>query len=93
MDTDTLPIGSIIKVSGKNFMTVGYQTMREEDHIKTGYYTVPFPMGFIDSESLGFCKDESIERVVFRGADYKRNEGFLERYDKFRDSVKKCRCR
>lgn len=74
MINNLLPIGSVITLKGatKKLMITGITVEREEDGKIYDYIGVPFPEGYIDSETmfLFFHKDiESVDYIGFMNAE------------------------
>ena len=62
-----LSIGSVVAVRGRRFVVVGHRVVRDGGHAGLGYLVVPYPFGFVDSDSLSLMPAAGVECVVRPG--------------------------
>ena len=69
MNNQLLPIGSVITLKGatKKLLIAGITVQREEDDKIYDYIGVPYPEGYIDSETMFLFFHKDIEQVNFIG--------------------------
>ena len=69
MAKQLLPNGSVVTLKGatKKLMTIGIEVEMEEDEKTYDYIAVPYPEGYIDSETMFLFMQEDIENVSFVG--------------------------
>lgn len=69
MINQLLPIGSVITLNGatKKLMIVGITVEREENQKIYDYIGVPYPEGYIDSETMFLFFHKDIENVDYIG--------------------------
>ena len=91
---DFLPIGSVVKLkeADKRLVIIGaMQQVNEEEKIKGYEYVgVPYPEGFLNSDSMILFQHEDIENISYLGfADIER-QSFLavvaKEYTKLREN-------
>lgn len=64
-----LPNGSVVTLKGatKKLMTIGIEVEMEGDEKTYDYIAIPYPEGYIDSETMFLFMQEDIENVSFVG--------------------------
>ena len=69
MAKQLLPNGSVVtlKVATKKLMTIGIEVEMEGDEKTYDYIAIPYPEGYIDSETMFLFMQEDIENVSFVG--------------------------
>ena len=69
MAKQLLPNGSVVTLKGatKKLMTIGVEVEMEGDEKTYDYIAVPYPEGYIDSETMFLFMQEDIENVSFVG--------------------------
>lgn len=69
MNKNLLPMGSVVTLEGaeKTLMIVGMLVENEETKKVYDYIAVPFPEGFIDSETMFLFSHEDIAQVHYVG--------------------------
>ena len=69
MAKQLLPNGSVVTLKGatKKLMTIGIEVEMEGDEKTYDYIAVPYPEGYIDSETMFLFMQEDIENVSFVG--------------------------
>lgn len=69
MNNQLLPVGSVITLKGatKKLLIVGITMQREDDDKIYDYIGVPYPEGYIDSETMFLFYHKDIELVNFIG--------------------------
>ena len=69
MAKQLLPNGSVVTLKGatKKLMTIGVEVEMEGDEKTYDYIAVPYPEGYIDSETMFLFMQEDIENVFFVG--------------------------
>lgn len=69
MVNQLLPVGSVITLKGasKKLLIVGITVERAEDRKVYDYIAVPFPEGYIDSETMFLFFHKDIEHVDYIG--------------------------
>lgn len=73
-----LPIGSVIslKEATKKIMIIGIAISNETSHKVYDYIGVPFPEGFVDSETMFLFMHEDIDKIEFLGFVNAEVQGF-----------------
>lgn len=64
---ELLPIGSVLCANNKKALVVGYHFETEDDKFVTSYLVVDFPMGYINTNSVGVVSVEADMDVIFEG--------------------------
>ena len=69
MAKQLLPNGSVVTLKGatKKLMTIGIEVEMEGDEKTYDYIAIPYPEGYIDSETMFLFMQEDIENVSFVG--------------------------
>ena len=69
MAKQLLPNGSVVTLKGatKKLMTIGSEVEMEGDEKTYDYIAIPYPEGYIDSETMFLFMQEDIENVSFVG--------------------------
>lgn len=69
MAKQLLPNGSVVTLKGatKKLMTIGIEIEMEGDEKTYDYIAIPYPEGYIDSETMFLFMQEDIENVSFVG--------------------------
>ena len=69
MAKQLLPNGSVVTLKGatKKLMTIGVEVEMEGDEKTYDYIAIPYPEGYIDSETMFLFMQEDIENVSFVG--------------------------
>lgn len=58
------PIGTIVKIQNQQRMIVGYSLVKDEDgNVKSGYSTVPHPVGYVNFEKLLTFASDQVEII------------------------------
>lgn len=69
MAKQLLPNGSVVTLKGatKKLMTIGIEVEMEGDEKTYDYIAIPYPEGYIDSETMFLFMQDDIENVSFVG--------------------------
>lgn len=81
MSMNLLPIGSVVKLeeAEKALLIIGIAIEREEGD-SFDYMGVPYPEGYIDSETMFLFNHKDIEKVEFLGYINAEAQAFRARY-------------
>lgn len=73
-----LPVGSVVALKGatKKIMIIGIAVNNESSGTMYDYIGVPFPEGYIDSETMFLFMHEDIEKIEFLGFVNAEAQGF-----------------
>lgn len=84
MINQLLPIGSVITLKGatKKLLIIGITIERQEDSKIYDYIAVPYPEGYIDSETMFLFFHKDIERVNYIGFVDAESQSFRIEYAK-----------
>lgn len=72
-----LPLGSVIGIQKKKFIISGYRPIENSGNVAAGYMILPYPLGYINQNSIFICPVSSVEEVFFEGYQNERSERFL----------------
>ena len=78
-----LPIGAVVEVKGHQLLVVGYSAQSVGGQQVQGYICVELPLGFMNSESMGFVACRDIEKVLFAGYKTDVSTAFTENLARF----------
>ena len=83
MAKQLLPNGSVVTLKGatKKLMTIGIEVEMEGDEKTYDYIAIPYPEGYIDSETMFLFMQEDIENVSFVDAQLQVFRTALEETD------------
>lgn len=73
-----LPIGSILEVTGKKAVVLGYSFDDRNDSFTASYIICGYPMGFVTTEQLGLVPIDAEMDVVFEGFRDERFYSFIK---------------
>ncbi len=62
-----LPIGSIVEYESEKLAIIGYTEVHTDNGYVTGYLIVPYPLGFMDKESIKLLPYDKVSGVVSEG--------------------------
>lgn len=73
-----LPVGSVVslKEATKKIMIIGIAVNNESSNKVYDYIGVPFPEGYVDSETMFLFMHEDIEKIEFLGFVNAETQGF-----------------
>lgn len=82
MNNQLLPIGSVVALEGaeKKLMIIGESVRRENDNKTYDFIGIPFPEGYIDSETMFLFMAKDIEQVHFVGYVNAESQAFRIKY-------------
>ena len=84
-----LPIGTVAVHEERWFLIVGYGVSELHGQQESGYYAVPYPLGFLSMEKLLFLPDSSEIEVVQEGFLDEFSAGILELFESQIETAKK----
>lgn len=61
------PIGSVVSIDDRRFVVIGHRMTREGEGVGAGYVLVPYPLGFVDANSLFEVPASRVGEVVAKG--------------------------
>lgn len=84
MENKFLPIGSVVSLEGaeKKVMIMGAAIERENDKKVYDYIGVPYPEGYVDSETMFLFMAEDIKEIHFIGFVNAELQTFMNKYAK-----------
>lgn len=71
-------IGTVVALGGRRYVVVGHRMAPDGERMGIGYVLVPYPLGFVDAESLSVVPASRVEDVVAEGYDAEPGERHLE---------------
>jgi len=82
MKSQFLPVGSVVTLKGaqKKLTVIGSSVKRNEDDKIYDYIGLPYPEGYIDSETMFLFMAEDIEDVNFLGYIDAEAQAFRVKY-------------
>ena len=85
MKNQLLPIGSVVSLEGaeKKLMIIGSAVRRENDKTLYDYMGVPFPEGYIDSDTMFLFMAKDIAQIHFMGYINSEVQAFKIEYAKY----------
>lgn len=85
MDLKLLPIGTVVTLNGaeKKLMIIGESVTREDDSTVYDYIGVPFPEGYINSETMFLFLAKDIQIVDFIGYVNSESQAFKIKYQEY----------
>lgn len=75
------PIGSVLAVGERKFVVVGHRMTRDGDRVAAGYMVVPYPLGFVDADSLAVIPARAADALVAAGFANEAGTVYLERFE------------
>lgn len=86
---DILPIGTVIGIENRLLMIIGYDAQKVDETVIHYYGVVPYPLGFMDKESLLlFPMDRDFE-VVKKGYDSDQFQKYIKDRKHFIETTSK----
>ena len=61
------PIGSVVSIEDRRFVVIGHRMTRDGEGVGAGYVLVPYPLGFVDANSLFEVPASRVGEVVVKG--------------------------
>lgn len=83
MKSQFLPVGSVVTLKGaqKKLTVIGSSVKRNEDDKIYDYIGLPYPEGYIDSETMFLFMAEDIEEINFLGYINAEAQAFHVKYE------------
>lgn len=79
-----LAVGTIVAIQDNKFMVCGYRPYDNEGKVGMGHLLVPYPMGFMNAESLSLVSSDTVFPVVHEG--FRNEDG--ESYDRMLEKIR-----
>ena len=73
-----LPIGSILEVTGKRAVVIGYSFDDKNNSFTASYIICGYPIGFVTIEQLGLVPVDAEMEVIFEGFRDERFYSFIK---------------
>ena len=85
MKNQLLPVGSVVSLENaeKKLVIIGAGVKRENDEKLYDYIGVPFPEGYVDSDTMFLFMAKDIEKVHFMGYINSEVQVFKMQYAKY----------
>ena len=75
------PIGSVLVVGERRYVVVGHRMTRDGDHVGAGYLLVPYPLGFVDADSLQLVPASKTGAVLHAGLCNETGSAYLGAFE------------
>lgn len=72
------PIGSVVQVGARRLVVVGHRFVPDGDTVGVGYLLVPYPLGFVGTESLSVVPASRVTEVASEGLANEDGAAYLE---------------
>lgn len=84
-----LPLGSVITVKNRKISIIGYGSVDKDETSTSGYFVVPYPIGFTNIEKVFFIPHNTEFEVVAEGYKTDPSDKVLDMLAKGFEMVKK----
>lgn len=75
------PLGSVLAIGEHRYVVIGHRIVRDGDQAGPGYVVVPYPLGFVDADSLATVPASAVDEVVSAGLANEASDAYLESFD------------
>lgn len=76
-----LPIGSVLRLGGKQFVAVGYRPVEKDGTVALAYILFPWPLGFLNGQSVYLYPVSEAAEVLAEGYQSKDGNRFLKKME------------
>ena len=76
-----LAVGSAVIIGSNTFIVCGYRPIEQDGHVDMGYLLVPYPLGYVNIDSLSLVtadNDYPVAHTGFRNNDAQAYDCLLE---------------
>lgn len=73
-----LPLGSVITVKSRKISIIGYGSVDKDETSTSGYFVVPYPIGFTNIDKVFFIPHDTKFEVVSEGYKTEPSEQVLD---------------
>ncbi len=74
------PLGSVLELDARRYVVVGHRITRDGEVMAPGYLVVPYPLGFVDPESIQVVPASAFGAVVHEGYANDEGDAYLEEF-------------
>ena len=79
-----LPIGSVFRLGGKQFVAVGYRPVEKDG----AYILFPWPLGFLNRQSVYLCPVSEAGEALAEGYQSEAGDRFLRKMEEIEEKGK-----
>ena len=80
-------IGSVVAIDGRRFVVIGQRLTRDGENVGAGYVLVPYPLGFVDADSLAVVPASRVSEIVAEGFESDTGADHLAQFEEFADAL------
>lgn len=70
-------IGTVVSVDERRYVVVGHRLVPDGAGMAAGYVLVPYPLGFVDADSLSVVAVRRVDKVVAEGFETAAGDAHL----------------
>ena len=74
------PLGSVLAIGEHRYVVIGHRIVRDGERVGPGYVVVPYPLGFVDADSLATVPASAVDEVVSAGLASEASDTYLESF-------------
>ena len=75
-------LGTVVRIGERRYVVAGHRMTRDGEHTGIGYVLVPYPLGFVESESLVLVSASQMGEVVAAGYANEAGDAYLAEFGK-----------
>lgn len=83
-----LPIGSVFRLGGKQFVAVGYRPVEKDGAVALAYILFPWPLGFLNRQSVYLCPVSEASEALAEGYQSEAGDRFLRKMEEIEEKGK-----